>query len=47
MEKEQQTNDAWVLIEILSFITNVERKRLRELSYEDLEAFYERVVKEN
>ncbi|AHI54942.1 BH0509 family protein [Listeria ivanovii] len=46
MKNEQKANDSWVLVEILSFITNVERKRLRELSYEELEALYERVVKE-
>lgn len=46
MEKEQQTDDTWVLVVIVSLITNVERQRLRELSYTELEEFYERVVVE-
>ncbi|MBC1376238.1 BH0509 family protein [Listeria sp. FSL L7-1699] len=44
MEKGQQVDDTWVLVEIVSLITNVERQRLRELSYADLEEFYERVI---
>ncbi|EFR98145.1 BH0509 family protein [Listeria ivanovii] len=46
MKNEQKANDSWVLVEILSFITSMERRRPRELSYEELEALYERVVKE-
>ncbi|WP_267666540.1 BH0509 family protein [Listeria innocua] len=46
MEKEQQVDDTWVLVEIVSLVTNVERQRLRELSYADLEEYYERVVVE-
>ncbi|EIU5788580.1 BH0509 family protein [Listeria monocytogenes] len=46
MEIEQQTDDTWVLVEIVSLVTNVERQRLRELSYTELEDLYERVVLE-
>lgn len=47
MEKEEQLDDTWVLIEIVSLVTNVERQRLRELSYAELEEFYERVIVKN
>ncbi|EHV5202375.1 BH0509 family protein [Listeria monocytogenes] len=46
MEIEQQADDTWVLVEIVSLVTNVERQRLRELSYTELEDLYERVVHE-
>ncbi|AYY70456.1 BH0509 family protein [Listeria monocytogenes] len=46
MEIEQQADDTWVLVEIVSLVTNVERQRLRELSYTELEDLYERVVLE-
>ncbi|EAC9070669.1 BH0509 family protein [Listeria monocytogenes] len=46
MEIEQQADDTWVLVEIVSLVTNVERQRLRELSYTELENLYERVVLE-
>ncbi|EAC7844446.1 BH0509 family protein [Listeria monocytogenes] len=46
MEIEQQADDTWVLVEIVSLMTNVERQRLRELSYTELEDLYERVVLE-
>ncbi|CAK19778.1 BH0509 family protein [Listeria welshimeri] len=47
MEIEEQLDDTWVLIEIVSLVTNVERQRLRELSYAELEEFYERVIVKN
>ncbi|MBC6179331.1 BH0509 family protein [Listeria welshimeri] len=47
MEIEEQLDDTWVLIEIVSLVTNVERQRLRELSYAVLEEFYERVIVKN
>lgn len=47
MEIEEQLDDTWVLIEIISLVTNVERQRLRELSYAELEEFYERVIVKN
>ncbi|MBC1460925.1 BH0509 family protein [Listeria welshimeri] len=47
MEIEEQLDDTWVLIEIVSLVTNVERQRLRELSYAELEDFYERVIVKN
>ncbi|EAC5859687.1 TPA: BH0509 family protein [Listeria monocytogenes] len=46
MEIEQQADDTWVLVEIVSLVTNMERQRLRELSYTELEDLYERVVLE-
>ncbi|ECJ9748234.1 BH0509 family protein [Listeria monocytogenes] len=46
MEIEQQADDTWVLVEIVRLVTNVERQRLRELSYTELEDLYERVVLE-
>ncbi|EAC6873170.1 BH0509 family protein [Listeria monocytogenes] len=46
MEIEQQADDTWVLVEIVSLVTNVERQRLRQLSYSELEDLYERVVVE-
>ncbi|MBC1542889.1 BH0509 family protein [Listeria sp. FSL L7-0233] len=46
MEIEQQADDTWVLVEIVSLVTNVERQRLRELSYSELEDLYKRVVVE-
>ncbi|MBC1548090.1 BH0509 family protein [Listeria sp. FSL L7-1435] len=46
MEIEQQADDTWVLVEIISLVTNVERQRLRELSYSELEDLYKRVVVE-
>ncbi|MBC1477128.1 BH0509 family protein [Listeria welshimeri] len=47
MEIEERLDDTWVLIEIVSLVTNVERQRLRELSYAELEEFYERVIVKN
>ncbi|MBF2575061.1 BH0509 family protein [Listeria welshimeri] len=47
MEIEEQLDDTWVLVEIVSLVTNVERQRLRELSYAELEEFYERVIVKN
>ncbi|MBC1250237.1 BH0509 family protein [Listeria welshimeri] len=47
MDIEEQLDDTWVLIEIVSLVTNVERQRLRELSYAELEEFYERVIVKN
>ncbi|ECH5524908.1 BH0509 family protein [Listeria monocytogenes] len=47
MEIEKQADDTWVLVEIVSLVTNVERHRLRELSYSELEDLYERVVVEH
>ncbi|MBC1368229.1 BH0509 family protein [Listeria welshimeri] len=47
MEIEEQLDDTWVLIEIVSLVTNLERQRLRELSYAELEEFYERVIVKN